>query len=139
VNKGNVLDLEHFSDTFNQVKSRLKKGSLIVFDKGANTKDNLNLILDAKMDYLTSMKLNSSDDKIIENFDLERAELIYAKKGIYGIKIVKPSTIKYFYFSESLQKKQLEAKARAAMKKLQEAKEVQKAVINKKSFPKDSE
>jgi transposase len=65
VNKGNVLDLEHFSDTFNQVKSRLKKGSLIVFDKGANTKDNLDLILDAKMDYLTSMKLNSSDDKII--------------------------------------------------------------------------
>ena len=107
-NKGNVLDLEHFSDTFNQVKSRLKKGSLIVFDKGANTKDNLNLILDAEMDYLTSMKLNSSDDKIIENFDLERAELIDSKKGIYGIKIIKPSSIKYFYFSESLQKKQLE-------------------------------
>ena len=58
------------------------------------------------------------------------------KKGIYGIKIVKPSTIKYFYFSESLQKKQLEAKARAAMRKLQEAKEVQKAVINKKKLPK---
>lgn len=136
VNKGNVLDLEHFSDTFNQVKSRLKKGSLIVFDKGANTKDNLNLILDAKMDYLTSMKLNKSDDKIIENFDLERAELIDAKKGIYGIKIIKPSSIKYFYFSESLQKKQLEAKARAVIKKLQEAKEVQKAVINKKKLPK---
>jgi len=33
VNKGNVLDLEHFSDTYNQVKSRLKKGSLIIFDK----------------------------------------------------------------------------------------------------------
>lgn len=88
------------------------------------------------MDYLTSMKLNSSDDKIIENFDLERAELIDAKKGIYGIKIIKPSSIKYFYFSESLQKKQLEAKARAAIKKLQEAKEVQKAVINKKKLPK---
>ena len=83
-----------------------------------------------------TMKLNKSDDKIIENFALERAELIDSKKGIYGIKIIKPSSIKYFYFSESLQKKQLEAKARAVMRKLQEAKEVQKAVINKKKLPK---
>ncbi|AKB32443.1 Mobile element protein [Methanosarcina siciliae HI350] len=44
VNKGNVLDLQHFPDTYNQVKSKLKKGSLIVFDKGANTKDNIELI-----------------------------------------------------------------------------------------------
>jgi len=96
VNKGNVLDLEHFSDTYNQVKSRLKKGSLIVFDKGANTTDNIKIIQGDKMKYLTSMKLNTSDDKIIEKFDLERAELIDSKKGIYGIKIVKLSSIKYF-------------------------------------------
>ena len=50
VNKGKVLDLEHFSDIFNQVKSRLKKGSITVFDKGANTKDNIDIILDAKME-----------------------------------------------------------------------------------------
>ena len=136
VNRGNVLDLDHFSDTYNQVKSRLKEGSLIVFDKGANTKDNINIIQDAEMDYLTSMKLNKSDDKIIEKFDLEKAELIDSEKGIYGIKIVKPSTIKYFYFSEFLQKRQLEAKARAVMKKLQEAKEIQKVVENKKKLPK---
>ncbi len=74
--KGNVLDLEHFSDTYNQVKRRLKKGSLIIFDKGANTTDNLRSIQDAEMEYLTAMKLNTSDDKIIENFYLEKAELI---------------------------------------------------------------
>ncbi len=136
VNKGNVLDLEHFSDTYNQVKPKLKEGSLIVFDKGANTKDNIKIIQEDKMDYLTSMKLNTSDDKIIEKFDLECAELIDPEKGIYGIKIVKPSSIKYFYFSEPLQKRQLEAKARAVMKKLQEAKEIQKAFVNKKKLPK---
>jgi transposase len=69
------------------------------------------------MDYLTAMQLNSSDDKIIESFDLERAELIDSEKGIYAIKIVKPSSTKYFYFSESLQKRQMEAKARAVMRK----------------------
>ncbi len=134
--KGNVLDLEHFSDTYNQVKRRLKKGSLIVFDKGANTTENIKSIQNAEMDYLTAMKLNTSDDKIIEKFDLERAELIDPEKGIYGIKIVKPRSIKYFYFSESLQKRQLEARARAVMRKLQEAKEIQKAVIRNKKLPK---
>lgn len=136
VNKGNVLDMEHFSDTYNQVKSRLKKDSLVVFDKGANTKENIKNMQNDKMDYLTAMKLNTSDDKIIENFDLERAELIDSEKGIYGIKIARPSSIKYFYFSESLQKRQLEAKARAVVRKLTEAKEIHKAVINNKKLPK---
>ena len=136
VNKGNILDLDHFPDTFNQVKTKPKKGSLIIFDKGANTIENIKIIQEAEMDYLTSMKLNSSDDKIIENFNLESAELIDSKKGIYGIKIVKPNSIKYFYFSEALQKRQLEARARAVVRKLEEAKEIQKAFKSNKKLPK---
>ena len=136
VNRGNVLDLQHFPDTYNQVKSKLKKGSLIVFDKGANTADNIKLIQKDKMTYLTSIKLNASDDKIIENFDKDSAVLVDSEKSIYGIKIVKPNSIKYFYFSESLQEKQLEAKARTVLKKLQEAKEIQEVIIKKKKLPK---
>jgi transposase len=136
VNKGNVLDLQHFPDTYNQVKSRLKEGSLIVFDKGANTADNIKIIQKDEMGYLTSMKLNASDDKIIEKFDPEKAELVDSKKSIYGIKITKPSSIKYFDFSESLQKKQLESKARTILKKLQEAKEIQEVITKNKKLPK---
>lgn len=136
VNRGNVLDLQHFPETYNQVKRNLKKGSLIVFDKGANTVDNIKLIQEDKMTYLTSIKLNASDDKIIENFDKDKAELIDSEKSIYGIKIVKPNSIKYFYFSESLQEKQLEAKARTVFKKLQEAKEIQEIIVKNKKLPK---
>ena len=136
VNKGNVLDLQHFPETYNQVKSKLKKGSLIVFDKGANTVDNIKLIQEDEMTYLTSMKLNSSDDKIIEKFEKDKAELIDFEKGIYGIKILKPNSIKYFYFSESLKEKQLEAKARTVLKKLQEAKEIQEIIVKNKKLPK---
>ncbi len=136
VNKGNVLDLQHFPDTYNQVKSRLKEGSLIVFDKGANTADNIKIIQKDEMGYLTSMKLNASDDKIIEKFDPEKAELVDSKKSIYGIKITKPSSIKYFYFSEYLQKKQFESKARTILKKLQEAKEIQEVITKNKKLPK---
>ncbi len=44
VNRGNVLDVQHFPDNYNQVKNRLEEGSLIVFDKGANTVGNIRLI-----------------------------------------------------------------------------------------------
>ena len=140
VNRGNVLDLQHFPDTYNQVKSKLKKGSLIVFDKGANTVDNIKLIQEDEMKYLTSMKLNSSDDKIIENFDLEIAELVDSEKSIYGIKIVKPSSIKYFYFSESLQEETVGSKSKNCSEEVTGSKRDSGNNYQRiKSFPKNSE
>jgi transposase len=65
------------------------------------------------------MKLNASYDKIIENFKKDCKVLIKHEKRIFGIKIVKLNSIKYFYFSEPLQEKQLEAKERTIFKKLQ--------------------
>ncbi|VVB50854.1 Uncharacterised protein [uncultured archaeon] len=61
------------------------------------------------MKYLTSKKLNKSDDKRIKKFDKSKAEIIDAEKGIYGLKFVKSSSIDYFYFSENLQKDQLKS------------------------------
>ncbi len=136
VNKGNLNDMKHFPDTYNQIKDRLKPGSLITFDKGANSKKNIDLILADKMKYLTSKKLNKSDDKRIKKFDKSKAELVDAEKGIYGIKFVKPSSTDYFYFSENLQKDQLKSRARKALQKLKEAKEIQKSIDNKKQLPK---
>ncbi|HEX7467633.1 MAG TPA: IS1634 family transposase, partial [Methanobacterium sp.] len=101
-----------------------------------NTADNIKIIQKDEMGYLTSMKLNASDDKIIEKFDPEKAELVDSKKSIYGIKIVKPNSIKYFYFSETLKEKQLEAKARTVLRKLQEAKEIQEVIVKNKKLPK---
>ncbi len=88
------------------------------------------------MKYLTSKKLNKSDDKRIKDFDKSKAELVDDKKGVYGIKFVKPSSIDYFYFSENLQKDQLKSRARKALQKLKEAKEIQKSIDNKKQLPK---
>ncbi len=135
VNKGNLHDTKHFVDTYQQIKRKLKSGSLVIFDKGAHSKDNLDLILADKMKYLTAKKLNTSDDKRIKEFDNSKAELVDAEKGIYGIKFVKPSSIDYFYFSETLQKDQLKSQARKALKKLQEAKEIQNSIDNNRQLP----
>jgi len=128
--------MKHFADTYKQINDRLKPGSLIIFDKGANSKINIDLILRDKMKYLTSKKLNKSDDKRIKNFDKFKAELVDAEKGVYGIKFVKPNSTDYFYFSENLQKDQLKSRARKTLQKLKEAKEIQKSIDNKKQLPK---
>ncbi len=136
INAGNVHDAKHFVDTYQQVRSRLKPDSLVVMDKGANSKSNLQLILADMMQYLTAKKLNKSDDKRIKAFDKSKATLIDSEKGVYGIKFVKPSSIDYFYFSEALQKDQLKSKARKVLRKLQEAKEIQRSIDNDRTLPK---
>ncbi len=136
VREGNILDTTHFNDTYQQIRGKLKEGSRIVFDKGAHSKDNVEAILVDKMKYLSAKKLNISDDKRIKNFNKSKAELIDLEDRVYGIKFVKPSRIDYFYFSEKLKKNQLKSKKRHALRKYEEAKEIQASIDNKRGLPK---
>jgi transposase len=136
VQPGNVNDISHFPTTYGQIRERLRKGSLVIFDKGAHSKENVEMILADKMKYLTAKKLNTSDDKRIKAFDRRKAELIDPANGVYGIKYVKPSRIDYFYFSEKLQRDQFESRRRQALRKLKEAKDIQKCLDKKKKLPK---
>jgi hypothetical protein len=52
--------------------------------------------------------------------------LIDANEDTSWIEIIKLSSITRFYFSGSLQKKQLEAKVRIILQNLQDAEEIQK-------------
>lgn len=136
VNAGNVNDVTHFNETYGQARRKLRQGSLIVFDKGADSKKNIETILKDKMKYITAKKLNKSDDKRIKNFDKTKAELVDPVRKVYGIKYIRPSNIDYFFFSEALQKEHLETKKRKAMRKYLEAEEIQKSLDNKKELPK---
>ena len=136
IGKGNLNDQNHFQKTFDQIKNRLKIGSNIIFDKGANSKDNLNSVIAANMKFLTAKKLNSSDDALIKKFLDLTPELIDSEKGIYGIKQKFPSRINYFFFSKYLQVEQLESKMRKALRQLNEAKEIQNSIDSSKKLPK---
>lgn len=135
IKAGNKSDMKHFDDTYNQIKRKLRIGSMIVIDKGAGSELNTDKILKDKMKYLTSKKLNKSDDKRIKHFDKKKAELIDKNRKIYGIKFVKPSKYDYFYFSESLKEEQLAFKMRKAEQKFEEAKQLQKCIDEKKEIP----
>jgi len=136
VQPGNVNDQAHFKKTFLQVMPVLKENSRIVFDKGAQSKDNLDLVLGHKMKYLSAKKLNKSDDKRIKLFAKSHKNLVNSEPGIYGEIIEYPSRTDYFFFSEQLQQDQIEAKLRFADRKFDEAKEIQKALNKGKSLPK---
>lgn len=136
VRAGNVTDVEHFNYTYGQIKRKLREGSLVIFDKGAHSKENVETILNDNLKYLSSKKLNTSDDKRIKKFRKTKAELIDEKDGIYGIKYEKPSRIDYFFFSEKLKKDRLKTKHRRALKKFEEAQAIQDSIDNNKGLPK---
>jgi transposase len=136
IQAGNVNDQTHFKKTFLQVCGKLKENSMIVFDKGSQSKDNLDLVLARKMKYLSAKKLNLSDDKRIKKFVKSKGNCIDATGGIYGEIIEFPSRYDYFFFSEQLKQDQIEAKLRLVERKLAEAKEIQRALSKGKSLPK---
>lgn len=135
IKPGNTNDQTHFKDTFLQVSHLLKKDSLVVYDKGGNSKDNNEILLAHKMKYLTSKKLNLSDDKRIKNFSKFNAECIDIDKGIYGVKFKFPSRTDYFFFSEKLKQEHLQSSIRKAIRKFEEAKQLQDCLDHNRKLP----
>jgi len=135
VQTGNTNDQTHFKKTFLQVCEHLKPESRIVFDKGAQSKDNLDLVLAHKMKYLSAKKLNLSDDKRIKSFVKSKDNCVDEVNEIYGEIVEYPSRFDYFYFSEQLKRDQIEAKLRMAERKLTEAKAIQSALGKGKPLP----
>lgn len=136
VEPGNLHDQRHFKKTYKQVNKRLKSESLVVFDKGAHSIENTDMIRADQMHYLTAKKLNMSDDKIIANFWKQKPELIDLGTGTYGLKFIKPSSYNYLYFSKELQEMQLESRSRKILKQLKEAKEIQESIEKNRKLPK---
>ncbi len=133
IQPGNIVDQTHFKTTFEQAKRKLKNKSLIIFDKGANSKDNISDVLASKMKYLTAKKLNTSDDKVINDFwNRNPSEVV---EGTYGFVQAFPSRYNYFFFSEKLREQQTMSKIRKAERLLAEAKDIQKSIDHDKQLP----
>jgi transposase len=136
IEAGNVNDQTHFKKTFEQVAPVLKKSSLVVFDKGANSEDNLALISQRDMKYLSAKRLNASDDKVMKTFVPSAANCIDENNKMYGLMKEYPSRYDYLFFSENLKKEMLESKLRMAEHKLNEAKIIQKSIVEGNPLPK---
>ena len=136
IEPGNLNDQTHFKKTYRQSSHRLKEGSLVIFDKGANSVANTQMIRADNLQYITGKKLNKSDDKIIAMFETYNPQVIDAESGIRGIKIEKPNSTNYLYFSKKLQKEPLESRARKVVREIKEAKAIQESIDKNKALPK---
>ncbi len=137
VREGNVNDQVHFDDTFGQVKDRLREGSMVVFDKGGNRKENLDRIENSKLKFLTARQLNKSDENTwIKDFDKSEAGLVDERYGVYGLKKRFPSRINYLFFSEDLYEQQIESKLRKVERLFAEAENIQQSIDNNRKLPK---
>lgn len=56
----NINDPVHFKDTYEQLRGRLKPGSILVFDHGANGKLNIDRIENYRLKYVTGRRINKS-------------------------------------------------------------------------------
>jgi len=136
VEAGNVNDQIHMRSTYGQVRRLLDPGSLVVFDRGANDKENLERIELDGNDYLTAKKLNKSDDQYFEKFSKVSWECIDADAGIYSLKKNFPSRVNYYFFSEKLRKDHLRSCLRQVERLLAEAKAIQASLDNGRRLPK---
>lgn len=136
IEKGNVNDQEHFKKTFAQIQKIVKENSLIIFDKGANSKENLSTIEAAKMKFITAKKLNKSTDKWIEDFDIVTSELVSLDDEIYGVKYEFPNRTDYLYFSKKLYFEQIESRLRKIDRQFKEAQELQLSIEKDRKLPK---
>ena len=136
VEAGNINDQTHMRSTYGQVRRLLAPGSQVVFDRGANDKNNLERIELDKNDYLTAKKLNASDDAVFQAFDPERWERIDADTGVYALKRTFPSRVNYYFFSEKLKKDHLRSRRRKAERLLAEVISIQNSLDRGKKLPK---
>ena len=67
VNAGNILDVTHFEDTFEQIRHLLPEEAMIVFDNGAYSRKNSALLDKEGVGLVTRLQLNASDDRFVDS------------------------------------------------------------------------
>ena len=69
VRAGNILDVTHFEDTFEQIRPLLPDDAMIVFDNGAYSRKNAGLLDKANVGFVTRLQLNASDDAFVKKHE----------------------------------------------------------------------
>ncbi len=112
VQKGNTQDKKHFTYLLNVAKRVLEKGSLLIFDAGANSRANKLRVREAGLNYLTlKPKKVKTYRKYVESFwraEPERFEL--NGRSYYCVKLREGEEWLYVYFSPELCREQLRKK-----------------------------
>ena len=151
IQKGNTNDKKHFVQTYNIVKRVMKKGSLLVFDCGANTWDNKTRIVKDGYEYLTLRPkhvgtykpylnlFNSSTPvqitvktKVVdgEEHDIE----VGSGREYLCVKIGDSNEFKYVYFSRDLFDGQIQKKEKKFKRQIEKGNDLVKKAKKHKAI-----
>jgi len=72
---GNVLDVTHFKETFEQIRPLLPDDATIVFDNGAYSRENAAILDKEGFGFVTRLQLNSSDHDYVKEHEDARVHL----------------------------------------------------------------
>jgi transposase len=72
---GNVVDVTHFRETFQQVRPLLPDDAMIMFDNGAYSGENVALLDEEGYGFVTRLQMNASDDVFVKAHEKEFIEL----------------------------------------------------------------
>src|SRR3989338_4578659 len=139
IQKGNIQDKTHFKSLFLTAKKILEIGSMIIFDCGANTNKNKEMIRKSLMNYLTLVQKNKKLYKKYLNLYKTNKKEIFTSNGVKYkcVKISENNVFKYIYYSKKARNEQLRKKAKKFAKELAKNDSKILSKVNKgKSFAK---
>ena len=112
VQRGNVQDKRHFNYLLNVARRVLEKGSLLIFDAGANSRANKRRVLEAGFNYLTlKPKKVKTYRRYVEKFWRSQPEKLELNgRTYYCLKLREGGEWLYIYFSPDLLRDQLRRK-----------------------------
>ena len=121
IQKGNVQDKKHFKFMLKTAEAVLSEGSVLIFDCGANTKKNKALVRKKGFHYLT---LKAKKRKTYAHYMRLFKEQAKVKIEINGIvykcvKVFNGDEIEYVFFSEKLEKEQVNKREKKFVKELE--------------------
>ncbi len=135
VQNGNILDKKHFNETYNVAKRIMEKGSVLIFDCGANTKANKQRIVTDGFHYLTlkPKKVNVYRRHITQFKKSEKVQFNMDDKEYFAVKIKEGSEYQYIYFCLPLLEDQIHKKQRKFERRKKKGNELAKKAAKNKA------
>jgi len=116
IQRGNTQDKKHMREMLKVIPSVIPKGSLLIFDSGANTKSNKRRIRELGFHYLTlKAKKVKTYRKYVEYFknNFEDVDILEInERHYYCVKKMEKGVVFYIFFSPELYMDQLRVKER---------------------------
>jgi len=136
VQKGNVQDKKHFATTLKTVSKILEPNALLVFDCGANTKENKQKIRKLGFHYLTlRQKQRGPYKRYLRLFDVGEKQAVVLNGVHYEcVKLLEEKCTSFVFFSRKLRDEQLRKREKKFVRELKKNDVLLRKVFRKKDL-----